>query len=142
MKRLLQNRLKYNLGRAGAKWIKKEQRKTSSKGVRIRKGVGFSIGRNSVSFFLNQIGSYHNFGVRKHKMKYLQDSKRPIPIKDKATGKIVFRWASKRSMRKRNSWTHPGLEAKKFLEKGVKDVKNEFRGRLKTELSKYLKTVR
>lgn len=142
MKQLLQNRLKYNLGRAGVKWIKKEQRKTSTKGVRIRKGVGFNIGKSSVSFFLNQIGTYHNFGVRKHKMTYLKKAKRPIPIKDKATGRIVFRWASERSMKKKGSWTHPGMKPKKFLEHGVEDTKNEFRNRLKSELSKYLKSGR
>src|SRR5579885_3642548 len=97
MKRLLQNRLKYNLARAGVKLIKKQQRQSMTKGVRIRKGISYVIGKNSVSFFLNRIGAYHNFGVRKHKMTYLKKATRPIPIKDRETGRIVFRWASKKS---------------------------------------------
>ena len=71
-------------------------------------------------------------------MKYLQKATRPIPIKDKNTGEIIFRWASKKSMRKKGSWTHLGLPKTKFFEKGVEDLKKDFRKKLKSEFKKYM----
>jgi len=138
LQKILDRRLKYNLGRAGVKNIKDAQRASMSKGSRIRRGIRYTIGRSSITFFLTGVGVYHNFGVRRHKMKYLTKATRPIPIKDKHTGKIVFRWASKKSMRKPGTWTHPGMEAKNFLSKGVKELKKEFRERLRTDTQKYL----
>lgn len=138
LERLLSRRLKYNVGRAGLKQIRDAQRKAGKNGERIRKGVSFTIGKSSITFHLNAIGSYHNYGVRKHKMKYLQKATRPIPIKDKTTGEIVFRWASAKSMRKRGSWTHPGLPATNFFETGVENLKKDFRQRLRKEFKKYM----
>jgi len=138
--KILDKRLKYNLARAGVKRIKEAQKQANpnGKGVRIRKGVNYTIGRRSVTFYLSQLGGYHNYGVRRHKMKYLMKAKRPIPIRDKKTGEIVFRWASKKSMRKRGSWTHPGLKPQKFLEKGLSDLKQDFKKRLRQQVRKYL----
>lgn len=138
-KKILDKRLKYNLARAGVKNIKEAQRATMTKGARIRKGIRYTIGRSSVTFYLSGIGVYHNFGVRRHKMRYLTKATRPIPIKDHESGKIVFRWASKKSMRKPNSWVHPGMPPKNFLATGVKELKKEFRQRIRTETKKYLK---
>jgi hypothetical protein len=136
--RLLTRRLKYNLGRAGLKKIREHQKNYGKNGNSIRKSVSFTIGKSSITFHLNAIGSYHNYGVRKHKMKYLQKATRPIPIKDKNTGEIIFRWASKKSMRKKGSWTHLGLPKTKFFEKGVEDLKKDFRKKLKSEFKKYM----
>ena len=140
-KKILDRRLKYNLARAGVKNIKNAQKAStaSGKGAKIRKGIRYTIGRSSVTFYLSGIGVYHNFGVRRHKMRYLMKATRPIPIKDHATGKIVWRWASKKSMRKPNSWYNPGMAPKNFLASGVKDLKKEFRQRMRTETQKYLK---
>lgn len=138
MQNILKGRLLYNLGRAGVKAIKEAQMKTSKKGERIRQGINFTIGVNSVTFYLNKIGGYHNNGVRRHKMRYLQKAKRPIPIKLKS-GELIFRWASPKSMAKPGSWTHPGISAKKFLQAGLKQMRNDFKNRLNTELHKYLK---
>lgn len=138
LKRFLDKKFKRNLARAGLKSIKEMQKKTSRKGVRIRKGIHFTIGQKSITFHLNSIGYYHNYGVRRHKMKYLQKATRPIPIKTR-TGELIFRWASKKSMKKRDSWIHPGLKPKNFLKKGIEELKKDFRKRIKNDIQKYLK---
>jgi len=138
--KILDKRLKYNLARAGVKNIKNAQRESSTtgKGARIRKGIRYTIGRSSVTFYLTGVGVYHNFGVRRHKMKYLTKARRPIPMHDRQTGELIFRWASKKSMRKPGKWIHPGMDPKNFLKTGVEGMKKEFRKRLSSETKKYL----
>ena len=136
----LDRRFKYSVARAGLKSIRESQRKTSDKGARIRKGVTYTIGRNSISFFLNSIGYYHNYGVRKHKMKYLLkpgEKMKVIPIQEKGQ-RVRFRTLTQRSMKKRGTWTHPGYKGKFFLEDGLKRMKNTMRKRLEMHLRKYL----
>jgi len=135
----LLGRLKYNLARAGKKYISEASKKSfKGKGNRIRKGIFYTIGQKSITFHLTAIGVFHNAGVRKHKMKYLMQAKRPIPIKLKS-GEVIFRWASAKSMKKKNSWTHPGIKPKKFVEAGIKKLKDEFRERILSESSKYIR---
>ena len=132
-------RLKYNISRAGLKYIRESVKKSfGGKGNSIRKGTYYTLGRNSVTFHISSIGVFHNFGVRKHKMKYLTKAKRPIPIKLK-TGEVIFRWASAKSMARKQSWTHPGIKPKRFLEDGIKKLKKEFRERIKEDSSKYFR---
>lgn len=135
----LLGRLKYNLARAGKKYIGEATKKAfKGRGDSIRKGLSYTIGRRSVTFHLSNVGIFHNFGVRQHKMKYLMKAKRPIPIELKS-GEVIFRWASKKSMKRKGSWTHPGLKPKKFVEAGIKKMKSEFRDRIATEASKYIR---
>lgn len=137
--KLLLGRLKYSLARSGQKHIRDAAKKAfATGGNRVRKSVGYTIGRKSVTFHVGKVGFFHNFGVSKHKMKYLQKAKRPIPIELK-NGEVIFRWASKKSMRRRGSWTHPGIKPKKFLEKGIEKMKNEFRSRLAEDTGRYLR---
>jgi hypothetical protein len=135
----LLGRLKYNLARAGKKYISEASKKSfKGKGTSIRKGIFYTIGKKSITFHLTAIGVFHDSGVRQHKMKYLMKAKRPIPIKLK-TGDVIFRWASAKSMKRKGSWTHPGIKPKKFAEEGIKKLKDEFRERLITESSKYIR---
>lgn len=136
----LLGRLKYNIARSGVKYIKEATKNKfpKGKGVSIRKGIYYTLGKSSVTFHVSGVGVFHNFGVRKHKMKYLMKAKRPIPIKLK-TGEVIFRWASAKSMKKKGSWTHSGIKPKKFMESGIKKLKQEFRGKIKKEASKYFR---
>lgn len=137
--KLLLGRLKYSIARAGQKYIKDAAKSAfAGRGNRIRKSVGYTIGKKSVTFHISKIGFFHNFGVAKHKMKYLQKAKRPIPIELK-NGEVIFRWASKKSMRRKGSWTHPGIAPKKFLEQGIQNLKKELRSRLMKDAGRYLR---
>ena len=151
-KRVMNRKLLHNIGRAGAKHIKSAQMLTSSKGERIRKGVGFTVGLRSVLFHLDYgpggkkgAGFYQNRGVRRHQMTYLAKSKKPIPLiakrnnpaKGEKIGDTIFRWASRASM-SRGSWIHPGYPGKKFFEKGLKNMRAEFKERVQKDISAYI----
>lgn len=137
--KVLLGRLKYSLARLGEKQIRKATKDAfKGGGKRIRKSVSYTIGKSSVTFHISQIGIYHNYGVRRHKMEYLKKAKRPIPI-TLENGEVIFRWASKKSMSTRGSWYHPGIKAKAFLEKGTAKTKQEFRKRLIEATSRYLR---
>lgn len=139
LSKLLLGRLKYSIARAGQKHIRKSAKDAfSGRGNRVRKSVGYTIGRKSVTFHVGKIGFFHNFGVSKKKMEYLQKAKRPIPIELK-NGEVIFRWASKKSMSRRGSWTHPGIKPKKFLEKGIDKMKKDLRNRMIEDASRYLR---
>jgi len=134
------------LAKAGLEKITEAQKKSTKKGFRIRKGVYFTIGARSVTFHLSQIGAYHNFGVRKHKMRYLLKTPNIIvPIKAKwgpDRGKTIFRTVTKRSMnnptKPATGWVHPGLKPKRFFEKGLKELKKEFRNMMQVNIKKKL----
>jgi hypothetical protein len=153
MKRLMMGRFLYDMGRSGVKHIKKAQMKTMKNGVRIRKGIHFTVGQRSVKFHLNVIGAIHNNGVANHTMKYLQHAKGPIPIRLK-NNELIFRMASKDSFKKSKQvpdmsgegttyttkkWEHPGWKPKRFLEKGLKEMRKDMHNRINVELHKYTK---
>ena len=149
-KRILNRKMLNNIGRAGVKNIKAAQMLTSKKGVRIRKGIGFTVGARSVTFHLDYgtkkgAGYYQDKGVRRHQMKYLTKSKSPIPLvakrnnpaKGEKIGDTIFRWATQASMN-RGGWMHPGYKGKKFFGKGIKLTKEEFKQRIQKDISKYI----
>lgn len=140
LKKFLNRRFMYSLARAGLKSMKDMQRKSSDKGASIRKGMSYTIGKSSITFYLSKVGYYHNYGVRRHKMKYLLKSgenRKIIPIKQKGQP-VRFRTLTRRAMKKHGTWTHPGMKPKKFLEDGIEAMKATMRKRIATQLGKYL----
>jgi hypothetical protein len=108
-KKEIQNSLK-SIGQKGVNNIRHEIKKRDlidtgnmSKSVRYKllpKGVKFTI--DSPAPFLEK-------GIRRHTMRYLLNSKGPIPLEDATTGNVIFRWATKKSMA-RGGWKHPGFK--------------------------------
>jgi len=155
---IMSKRMMYDIGRAGVKNIKNAHMVTSKKGERIRTGVNFTIGVRSVTFHMGRGEGastgrkdkqgrdndkksgfyYQNYGVKRHQMKYLMKSKRPIPLiakfpnhkKGENVGDLIFRWASKASM-DRGGWWHPGTDPKNFFEGGIDDMRDEIKKRIK-----------
>lgn len=65
-------------------------------------------------------------GQQKKQMTWLTKASRPIPIITEQ-GKLIFRWASPRSMTQMNSqgnpkWTHPGRRAQDVIERARKEA--------------------
>lgn len=82
---------------------------------RTPRGVRFSINTDYASYLEN--------GIRRHKMLYLKNAEKPIPI-DAANG--IFRWATSESIR-RGGWVHPGIRrGKGMLRAAVERTRNDF----------------
>lgn len=60
-------------------------------------------------------------------MKYLGKAAKPIPLTDKNTGKLIFRWAKTRSVvNGRQTWEHPGFSrGKGFFKSAVNKTLSE-----------------
>jgi hypothetical protein len=66
---------------------------------------------------------YLDQGIRKHKMLYLKNASRPIPV-DAANG--IFRWATPESIRN-GAWVHPGFRrGKGFMAAAVRRTRDDF----------------
>ena len=92
---------------------------------RMIDSVTFKLTKQGVKFIVADPAPYLERGVKSHKMKYLMKATRPIPI-ELASGAVIFRWASPKSMRKKGSWRHPGFDrGKGFMKKAVNKTREE-----------------
>lgn len=66
---------------------------------------------------------YQNDGVRSHTMWYLMG--KTVPIKDTATGKIIYRKVTLNSFLK-GKWRHKGYDGKHYIESGINQAMLQF----------------
>jgi hypothetical protein len=86
------------------------------------RSVRYKMTPNGVKYLVDEPASYLEKGIRKHQMKYLMKSKKPIPV-DVANG--IFRWASPKSMAE-GKWVNPGVKrGKRFFETAVKRTREQ-----------------
>lgn len=119
-----------SIGMKGVNAIKDEiKRRDLLNSRKLYNNITFKFTPQGVRYIANtEYASYLEGGVRKHKMKYLLDSKKPIPI-DVANN--VFRWATKKSM-SRGSWVHPGFKrGKGFLSSAIKRIRKDMKKEIK-----------
>jgi hypothetical protein len=105
------------IGDTGVQNIKSEikKRKLIDTGKMYR-SVKYKRIPKGVEFIVKSPAPYLEKGIRKHQMKYLMDSSKPIPV-DIANS--VFRWATPKSMSERK-WIHPGFtRGKGFIKRGM-----------------------
>jgi hypothetical protein len=122
-KKDLQNMLR-RIGAKGINNIRSEIRKRDLINTgNMLKNVGYRLSPRGVKFEVRtNYAKYLEDGVRRHQMKYLLKSKKPIPI-DAANG--IFRWASPKSM-KEKKWTHPGFKkGRGFMSESVKRTRKD-----------------
>jgi hypothetical protein len=92
---------------------------------KMYKSVNYKMTPQGVRFIVDSPAPFLEKGIRKHTMKYLLNSKGPIPIQDASTGNLIFRWATKESMA-RGGWKHPGFKrGKKFMSSSIKRTRTQ-----------------
>jgi hypothetical protein len=76
-------------------------------------------------------------GQRKKQMTWLTKARAPIPIVTD-DGKLIFRWATARSMRN-GSWVHPGREPTTVIERAKEEARKVIKARMTKELRKQMR---
>lgn len=90
----------------------------------LMQSVTYSVRGAIVYINISDKADYHNSGVRPHQMFYLMKATKPVPIKVGANI-LIFRIPSKDSFL-RGKWQHPGIEAKHFVQKGIRAAQTKF----------------
>jgi len=85
--------------------------------------VGYKMTPQGVRFSVDSPAQFLEKGIKKHQMKYLMKSKKPIPIPDGAVN-TIFRWATPKSMAE-GKWMHPGFtRGKGFMKTAIKRTRS------------------
>ena len=152
------------LGEKGVDSIRRmiDERELNNTGA-LRKEVTYKINnRGGVDFSITaknkqgrEYADFLNKGIGKHKMTYMADSKKPLPVKltaavaaaaeaegqrvyvntdtdsRKKYPKVIFRQPSSKTMKDGNkykSWKHPGFKrGEKFIDKAIRRVRDRVR---------------
>jgi hypothetical protein len=111
--------LKKRLAIQGEQQIKTEfYKRFNRKTGEFANKVSSKVLPNSIRFKSNvNHSSYLNDGVKAGYMKKLIGSKRPIPLTDKKTKRLIFRWATQKSMAN-GKWYHPGIKKDRKVNDG------------------------
>ena len=129
------------VGKDAIKAIQKEIGRASFKGqpTRLKNSFSYRIeGKSTLVIESNhEAAQYLNRGVRAHQMKYLVNSKGPIPIV-LDNGSVIFRNATPKSMRD-GKWYHPGIRGKHFLDRGVEKARAEMKDTVKKDIQSRFK---
>jgi len=106
----------------------------------IQRALGWEVDGATLTVSVDErvapYAKYQESGVRRHEMRYLLKSTRPIPVKG-GPGCVVFRWAKEEDMGREHlykdechggamamasGWVHPGYEGKHFFRDGINAV--------------------
>lgn len=87
-----------------------------------KKSITYNMTPQGVKFIAEGAAPYLEKGVRKHQMKYLMNSSKPIPVD---VMNAVFRWATPKSMAE-GKWVHPGFKrGKGFMSSAIKKTREQ-----------------
>jgi len=133
------------IAKTGRQAIRKRILNSAWKSPRAAKSIARDLHvlkkKRVVSFYFTKpYVIYHEYGVKRQKMRWLVGISKVIPIR--RNNEIIFRWAPKTL---KDAWVHPGLKAKHFFRKGIEDLKKKFKSitnrTLKKFIAKYKKTT-
>lgn len=132
-------RLLKNIERLGNQKISKRIMQSAWKSPRAAKSIKKDLHSETKKrvvrwWFTKPWALYHEYGVKKQKMKWLVGINKVIPIK--TAGGLIFRWAPK-TMAK--AWIHPGLKAKHFFRNGLQDTQDRISKLVKQTLKRWAK---
>jgi len=95
--------------------------------IKFINSVSISVSKDKLLIQLTDKAMYYQeVGTRPHKMIELVG--RTVPMKDKATGRTIFRKVTVNSLRM--GWHHPGIKAKNIVSNAVELVTAELKGEM------------